>query len=160
MALHDTDKMNLELKVPPLGVVLVTALLMWLAARMLPSLEMPFVGRVLSALIVAAAGILVAAAGVTAFRRATTTLNPMKPDDASALVMSGIYRHTRNPMYLGFLILLFAWGIFLSNAAAFGLIPLFVVCLNRFQILPEERALNARFGEQFAAYRARTPRWL
>lgn len=159
MASHDTAR-TLELKIPPLAVVLITALLMWVAARMLPSLDVPFLGRSLSALIVAAGGIAVAAAGVAAFRRAMTTVNPMKPDDASTLVMTGIYRHTRNPMYLGFLCLLFAWAIFLSNAASFGLIPVFVAYLNRFQILPEERALNARFGEQFAAYRAKVPRWL
>jgi protein-S-isoprenylcysteine O-methyltransferase Ste14 len=72
----------------------------------------------------------------------------------------GVYRWTRNPMYLGMAVLLLAWGLWLANGAALAVISLFVAYLNRFQIAPEERALQARFGDEFTAYRARVRRWL
>ena len=112
------------------------------------------------------AGIFVAVAlgiGIEAligFRRAKTTVNPLSPDQASALVVSGIYRWTRNPMYLGMLLLLVGWAFILSNWAALVILPLFVIYLNRFQIGPEERALQARFGAEFDNYRRRVRRWL
>jgi protein-S-isoprenylcysteine O-methyltransferase Ste14 len=97
---------------------------------------------------------------VVAFRRAGTTVNPMKPESSSSLVVSGIYAFTRNPMYLGFLFALLAWAIYLSHPAAFLVLPLFVWYMNRFQIEPEERALASLFGEAFTTYAARVRRWL
>jgi protein-S-isoprenylcysteine O-methyltransferase Ste14 len=84
----------------------------------------------------------------------------MKPASASVLVDGGIYRLTRNPMYLGFLVVLLGWAIFLSNIVAFLLLPAFVYYMNRFQIKPEEKALVARFGQTFTAYKTRVHRWL
>jgi len=87
-------------------------------------------------------------------------VNPLKPDSASALVVAGIYRWTRNPMYLGMATVLAAWGLYLANIGALAGVALFVAYMNRFQIAPEERALEARFGADFAAYRGRVRRWL
>jgi protein-S-isoprenylcysteine O-methyltransferase Ste14 len=107
------------------------------------------------------AGAVVCALGVAAFRRARTTVNPMKPSSSSALVVSGIYHRTRNPMYLGFaLVLLGCWVVFSSNALGFTLLPAFVLYMNRFQIMPEERALEARFGREFVDYTRRVRRWI
>jgi protein-S-isoprenylcysteine O-methyltransferase Ste14 len=84
----------------------------------------------------------------------------MKPETATALVCGGVYTVTRNPMYLGLLVLLIAWAVYLSSAWAL-LGPLaFAVYITRFQILPEERALGTLFGAEYAAYRARVRRWL
>lgn len=105
-------------------------------------------------------GVCVALLGVASFRRARTTVNPLKPEKASALVMSGIYRYTRNPMYLGLLLALLGWAFFLSNALAFLSLPAFILYMNRFQIAPEERVLAARFGQEFAAYLSKVRRWL
>jgi len=74
--------------------------------------------------------------------------------------VSGVYRLTRNPMYLGFLLVLLGWAIFLSNALAFLLLPAFIFYMNRFQIEPEEKALTSLFGQQFVAYTSRVRRWL
>jgi protein-S-isoprenylcysteine O-methyltransferase Ste14 len=87
-------------------------------------------------------------------------VNPMTPEASSALVVAGIFRWTRNPMYLGMLVVLIAWALWLSNALAFIVLPLFVAYLNRFQILPEERALQARFGAEFERYCRSVRRWL
>jgi len=151
---------SLELKVPPLALVAVLAALMWLGARALPSLAFAFPGLMLAALLLAAAGVLVVAAGVTAFRRARTTVDPRDPARSSELVATGIYRASRNPMYLGMLLLLAAWSVFLGSAPALLALPAFVAWMNRFQIAPEERALRARFGDRFTSYERRVRRWL
>ena len=79
---------------------------------------------------------------------------------SSALVRSGVYKLTRNPMYLGFLMLLSGWGIYLSNAGALLFVPMFLVYMNRFQIEREERALTSRFGQEFVEYATQVRRWL
>jgi protein-S-isoprenylcysteine O-methyltransferase Ste14 len=84
----------------------------------------------------------------------------MKPESSSSLVVSGIYRWSRNPMYLGFLLGLLGWAIFLSNVLAFLFLPVFILYMNRFQIEPEEKALAVLFGKQFAAYKSRVRQWL
>ena len=137
----------LELKIPPLAVGLIVGGLMWLAKRAAPALSFAFPGRQAVAIIVAIAGVTIIGIGIVSFSRAKTTVNPMKPDSASSLVVSGIYGRTRNPMYLGFFVILIGWAIFLSNALAFACLPLFILYMNRFQIEPEERALASLFGE-------------
>ncbi len=79
---------------------------------------------------------------------------------ASSLVTSGVYTISRNPMYLGGLIMLLGWGILLSNAPALVCLPVYVLYINRFQIEPEERALTLLFGPAYTAYTARARRWL
>jgi len=150
----------LELKFPPVVVVLLTATLMWLVSRAVPELAFGIPARDLLAVSLAVVGVGASILGIASFRRARTTVNPMKPDASSALVRSGIYSRTRNPMYLGFLLILAAWAVFLSNVLAFFLLPAFVVYMNRFQIEPEERALESLFGEEFVAYKSRVRKWL
>jgi protein-S-isoprenylcysteine O-methyltransferase Ste14 len=148
----------LELRVPPLVVFACVGALMAGAAWVLPvfafSLPWPL------AAVAAAAGIVVGIAGVLQFRRARTTVNPLKPDEASALVSGGIYRWTRNPMYLGMALVLLGWGLYLGNFGALVLVGAFVSYIGRLQIDPEEVALEARFGEAFSTYRKRVRRWL
>lgn len=84
----------------------------------------------------------------------------MTPGGASSLVQGGIYRFTRNPMYLGFLLVLGGWAVLLANGLAFVGPLAFVAYLNRFQIGPEERALAGLFGPEYAKYRARVRRWV
>jgi protein-S-isoprenylcysteine O-methyltransferase Ste14 len=151
---------GLELKIPPVAVGLLIAGLMGLAAWRLPGLTSPIPGRATVAAGLVAAGAVVAVLGIVAFRRVRTTVNPMSPESASTLVIFGIYRRTRNPMYLGMLLILLALAVFLSNALAALLVPVFVLYMTRFQILPEERALEARFGAAFVAYKRQVRRWL
>jgi protein-S-isoprenylcysteine O-methyltransferase Ste14 len=102
----------------------------------------------------------IAVSGVVAFRRARTTLNPIKASSASALVRSGVFRFTRNPMYLGLLLQLFAWTVFLSNPMTLLFLPVYVLYINRFQIIPEERVLTSLFGTEYSAYKKSVRRWL
>lgn len=149
-----------EHRIPPPVIDATFALAMWATARLLPGLSADWPGRIALSVALALAGVFLALAGVVSFRRHRTTVNPLKPQAASALVSTGVYAFTRNPMYLGMLVVLVAWGLYLSNLAAAVLVPLFVPCLNRLQILPEERVLRARFGAAFDAYAARVRRWI
>ena len=150
----------LELKVPPLAVGALLAALIWLVSRLVPGFNFVFPGWEFLALTLAIAGAMFFVAGVASFRRAITTINPMKPESSSSLVLSGIYKFSRNPMYLGFLVVLFGWAVFLSNALSFIFLPAFIYYMNRFQIEPEEKALTAKFGEEFLTYKSRVRRWL
>ena len=150
----------LELKVPPPALALVTAVLMWLASRSAPGLAFVLPAGNLLAVGLAAIGLIVAISGVVTFRRARTTLNPTKPEASSSLVSWEIYKITRNPMYLGLLLVLTAWAVFLSNWFAVLFLPVFVVYINRFQIVPEEQALTSLFAHEFIAYQSRVRRWL
>jgi len=151
---------SLELKVPPPALALVIAVLMWLLSLAAPALAFAIPARTLIAIILAAAGVATAIAGVVTFARAKTTVNPTTPERSSSLVSWGIYRVTRNPMYLGLLLELTAWAIFLSNALPFLLLPVYMLYINRFQIAPEERALTSLFGREYAAYQSRVRRWI
>ncbi len=150
----------LEFKVPPLAVLLVASLLMLALATVLPQLTFPLPEKNLLAAVVAMVGVSTCLAGVVQFRRAKTTVNPMRGATMTSLVTRGVYRMSRNPMYLGFLLLLAALAIYLANAAALVVLPLFVFYMNRFQIAPEERALHALFGEAFTSYKSKTRCWI
>jgi len=150
----------LELKVPPPIVFLLMAGLSWLASRVAPTLGFVLPHRNAMSVALLVAGVCVAMLGVASFRRARTTLNPLKPEKSSALVMSGVYRYTRNPMYLGLLLVLLGWLSYLANGLAFVFLPAFILYMNRFQINPEERVLVSIFGQEFTAYRAKARRWL
>ena len=150
----------LELRIPPLLLVVVAAIAMWLAARLAPSLTIAFPAPRVLAVVLSLAGVFISVAGVMAFRKAHTTVDPTRPEKSTSLVASGIYRHTRNPMYVGFLMVLAAWSVYLSNLMALAALPAFVVYMNRFQIQPEERALQARFGTAFTGYKQAVRRWV
>ena len=150
----------LELKIPPPAVAALMAGAMWGVSALTPLIAAPASIRVVAAVIIVLVGGAFSTAGIVSFRLARTTLDPMKPETTTSLVCSGIYRLTRNPMYLGLLFVLVAWAVFLSSAWAL-LGPLaFVLYINRFQITPEERALSAMFGTAYSAYRSTVRRWL
>ncbi|MGH8720394.1 MAG: methyltransferase family protein [Burkholderiales bacterium] len=141
-------------------VALLAAGAMWGIARLAPLVDLPQSIRIGAAIACAVAGVAVSVAGIVSFRLAKTTVNPMHPENTSALVCSGIYRLTRNPMYLGLALLLVAWAVYLSSAWSLLGLPAFMLYMNRFQIAPEERALAAMFGVSYAAYRSKVRGWL
>ncbi|WP_140626880.1 methyltransferase family protein [Methylibium rhizosphaerae] len=150
----------LELKVPPPVVALVVALLMWGCAQLTPPLDVPPVYRLCVALVLFAAGLVLRLAAQLSFRKAGTTVNPLDPSRSSAFVSRGVYRFSRNPMYLGRVLQLLGWAAFLANAAAVLLVPLYVLYVTRFQILPEERMLTEQFGGDYLRYTHTVRRWL
>ena len=151
---------TLELKIPPVILVLATASLMWTLAIAVPSLGFTLSASPLVALVSAATGIAFALLGVLEFRSAGTTVDPRVPDQSVSLVVRGVYRISRNPMYVGFLLVLIAWGILLGNLASLVLLPAFVIYMNRFQIVPEELHMREKFGEAYRQYEAEVRRWV
>ena len=105
-------------------------------------------------------GLVVFISAVKSFRVHKTTVNPLEPRKASSLVTSGIFKFSRNPMYLGMLIIL------LSISFKFNLIGgmitslFFYIFITKFQIIPEEEAMNELFGNQFIDYVKKTRRWI
>ena len=152
--------LNSELKIPPVLQVLIFTLLMWLISLALPGLSLPSQYKLatITALIVIAA--FFAISGMVCFRKAKTTVNPFRLDLSSSLVTSGIYTRSRNPMYVGLLFLLMAWGVFLSNLYSLALTFAFIMCMNHFQVRLEEKALESIFGEDYLHYKTRARRWL
>jgi protein-S-isoprenylcysteine O-methyltransferase Ste14 len=151
---------SLELKVPPVPLAAVFAAAMFGVSSITPAATFVIPGRIGIAIGLALFSTALALAGVVTFRAKETTVNPLKPGAASAVVSSGVYRFSRNPMYLGLLLALAAWAIHLSNAPAALFLPAFVAYMNRFQIEPEERALLAKFGSTFSQYMAAVRRWI
>ena len=151
---------TLELKVPPPVVAILFALLMWLVSSLGGATGISFGYRLGVAIVVAAMGVVVGFSAMAAFVRNKTTMNPTKPGATSSLVTNGVFRLTRNPMYLSLVLYLVAWAVYLSSWPALLLVPLFVLYMNQFQIKPEERALSALFGPQYASYQARVRRWV
>ena len=151
---------SLELKIPPPLVALCVATLMWLVSSLLLPIEIEATLRIGIALTLALCGLAFDLAGLIAFIRRKTTINPLRPASTAALVTTGLYRVTRNPMYLGMLLVLFGWAVFLANLAALLIAPLFAFYITRFQIIPEERVLAEKFGAAFMAYQSQVRRWL
>ncbi|WP_421166503.1 methyltransferase family protein [Aeromonas dhakensis] len=146
--------MSLECRVPPLLLfgLIVAAMLGWGAGDVNGGWPLP-------ALLLAMLGTVFGLGGVLRFRRQGTTVTPLHPEQASALVTGGIFRVSRNPMYLG----LFCWTMALAcylGGLLVWLGPLLLWgWLSRWQIVPEERALQGRFGDAYADYCRRVRRW-
>ncbi len=150
----------LELRIPPLALTALFGAAMY-ASRWVASGATaggPWVGAL--AVVIALAGAAVMVLGVVEFRRAGTTVDPTRPEGASDVVIGGVYRYTRNPMYLGMAALLLAWAVWLGALVGLVWVPLFVAYMNRFQIEPEERMLRKKFGARFEAYVEQVRRWL
>jgi protein-S-isoprenylcysteine O-methyltransferase Ste14 len=150
----------LELKLPPVLVTVLFAALMWLVARSTPGFPAPGTVRQLVAGVLCLAAAWIGFAGLRAFHAAGTTVNPLDPGSSRELVASGVYRLSRNPMYLALLIVLLAWGFWLANLFSLAMTALFVLYIDRFQIRPEERSMEALFGRAFLDYRQRVRKWL
>jgi protein-S-isoprenylcysteine O-methyltransferase Ste14 len=150
----------LETRIPPPIVAVIFAALMWGLARYAPVFNVQLPLKVVIVSVLAAIGALCSFTGAMTFRRAKTTVDPMKPHEASTLVCTGIYRVTRNPMYLGLVFVLTAWAVYLDSLEALLGVLGFMLYIHGFQIRPEERALIQVFGEEYQEYQSRVRRWL
>lgn len=150
---------SLELKIHPPIVLLSSLILTYGLSHYLPLLSMPSVLFDLHGY-VGASGLLVALAGIWEFRKAKTTINPTNPEKTSYLVSGGIYRVTRNPMYLGMQLIIIAAIFKFGNYYGFIALPFFILYITQFQIKPEERIIERIFGEEYVFYKKKVRRWL
>lgn len=149
----------LETRIIPPMVMAIFAVLMWGVAQMSPSFDIGILGNILSkTFLIAGFAILFVAAFY--FFKAKTTLNPMNPSNTSALVTTGLYKFSRNPIYVADVLFLLSWGFYMSNIFSLLIILGFMPYLARFQILPEERALEEIFGADYVAFKAKVRRWI
>lgn len=150
----------LQTRIPPPIYALSAALLMWLLNTYIPLFHwVPAPWHRVGLLLIALA-VLADLWSLWLFFRARTTPNPMKPQNSSQLVTAGLYRYTRNPMYVGMLVMLLGWAIYLGSISPLLVLPLFIWVINTQQILPEEALLTEKFGASYQAYLQSVPRWL
>jgi protein-S-isoprenylcysteine O-methyltransferase Ste14 len=150
----------LKARIPPPVLALGTGVLMWWIDGQIPLVRLlaspwnrigwGFIGI----------GLAVDAVSVAAFIRAKTTVNPLRADRSTSLVVTGLYRVSRNPMYLGLVTILLGWGLILGSLSPFLLIVVFERVMVIAQIRPEEAVLAAKFGNEYANYTNRVHRWL
>ena len=150
----------LALKVPPVAQVIITAAAMYGTAKIMPSLQFSLSGSTVLAVGLGVIGMSLGVMGVTQFRKAQTTPNPQALEKVYSLVTSGIYRYSRNPMYLGLVLILLGWAFYLSHFLAFVLLPVFILYMTRFQIQPEEQMMARKFGKTYQAYLNKVRRWI
>jgi len=148
----------LELKVPPLVIGFACALGMWFCPAVFV-LQLPDIARWAGFGVLFFSGFALLFTGARSFLKVQTSLSPTTPTMVSTLVVTGIYRYTRNPMYLGGLVMLSGLALFLAKLSACFFLLFFVIYLTRFQIMPEEKVLRARFGAEFDDYTRRVRRW-
>ena len=146
--------------IPPPILMVLAAILMWALDHWTPLVQ--WIGTPFNRFggVVAAVGAAIAVAAFVRFRQVGTTVDPTDPSKASHLVTDGVFRISRNPMYLGLLLLLIGWAIWLGSPSPWLVPPLFVIVLTVVQIIPEERALHQRFGETYVSYQRSVSRWI
>ena len=146
--------------IPPPLLGLLWGVLMWWMNKHFPMLILLSVPWNRLGWIFISAGIIVDAVSVVSFIRARTTVNPLRIDKATALVVSGLYRISRNPMYLGLMSILFGWALLLGSLSPLIVVVFFERLLVILQIQPEERALAMKFGDSYVSYANRVKRWI
>ncbi|WP_323018329.1 isoprenylcysteine carboxylmethyltransferase family protein [Castellaniella sp.] len=151
---------RLELLIPPPLVMLILGAIMWLLPAIFPALTLTWLQRAAVGALISLLGLIISLAGIATFRHANTTIDPKRPADAASLVSSGIYRYSRNPMYLGVLLVLIGWAVYLGNMLSVLAALAFIPFITRFQIMPEERLLTDKFPSEFPAYMRTVRRWL
>lgn len=151
---------SLELRIIPVIQFGFTSLLIWLTGRLFPvsMFNLPYSLLVSSLLITIAASIGLLA--IIAFKQADTTTSPRFPNQANKLITTGIYGFSRNPMYLALFFMLLAFSYYFGQIASLFLLPFFCFYINRFQIIPEEKAMRVKFGNEFDLYCLRVRKWL
>lgn len=150
----------MKLIIPPPVQGIFVAVAMWGVSHFFPALGVGFPGRRLAAIAIGAIGLAMEIIAVATFFRAKTTVNPLKPSNASKIVTTGLFTISRNPMYLALLLVLVAWGLWLANPLNGFVIVGWVVFITEFQIKPEEKALRQKFDADYDAYCKRVRRWV
>lgn len=147
-------------KIPPPILTLVFALIAIGVDIVLPQFFFAFGGQKIIAIGILVIAISIMLIAFFQFMQRKTTVNPLTPKAATHLVTSGVMGLSRNPMYLGMLLILVAVIIAIGNYIAIFLLPLFVLTMNKLQIEPEEAALRENFGTEFEDYCSNVRRWM
>tara|TARA_Y100000816_G_scaffold292139_1_gene286028 strand:- start:397 stop:849 length:453 start_codon:yes stop_codon:yes gene_type:complete len=150
----------MKLLIPPPILTLMSAILMLIISKYFNKANFSLNQHNQFALFFLIVALIIILISIAKFIKIKTTISPLKPNKTSILVDSGIYKHTRNPMYLGLLLILFSLFLYLKNFLSFLVLPLFVIYITKNQILPEEKVLENLFGDQYKKYKNKVRRWI
>lgn len=150
----------MKTRVPPPVWMLAIGAVMWFVSRSAYAYPIDIPYALVVAIVIGLLGIACSVAGIREFRKVSTTVNPLQPDEASTLVTTGIFKATRNPMYVGLFLILAGWAVWLGSLASVPLLLVFLLVMTELQIKPEEQAMQALFGQDYEDYRGRVRRWI
>jgi protein-S-isoprenylcysteine O-methyltransferase Ste14 len=149
----------MKTKVPPPVWLVIAGVIMWFVARSGFAFPVVVPYALVFAILLAALGITLGVLAGRQFKSVGTTTNPLKPEEASALVRGGVFELSRNPMYLGSLLVLTGWGLWLGSPSNILVVMLYGLLIAELQIKPEELALTGLFGQEYADYCREVRRW-
>ncbi len=145
-------------KIPPPIITLICALLIYLSKPFFPELIFNYFNQI--SLFFLISGFIIILISFLRFKKEKTTIDPIKIEKASSLVTNGIFKYSRNPMYLGMLLILISVSIKFNFYGGLLVVGSFVYFITYFQILPEEKAMLKLFGKDFINYKNKTRRWV
>ena len=146
------------IKIPPPILVLILATSNYFSQNQLEIIYLPYKHSI--SILILLVGTIILINPVFKFIKSKTTVNPLKFVNVKKLVTSGIYKYSRNPMYLGLLMIVTSTSLFYLNIFSITTPILFYFWINRFQIKREEIFLTEKFGKEYSLYKAKTRRWL
>ena len=145
-------------KIPPPIITLICGLGIYFSRPLFPKYNYISIDIIAASFLLL--GIIILITAVLSFKRQSTTVSPLQPEKASYLVVSGIFKYSRNPMYLGMLLILISMTIKFNFVGGILIIFGFITFITKFQIIPEETALERLFGKEFTRYKKKTKRWI
>ncbi len=152
--------MSAQAKFPPAIQVILIAIAVYFTDSVIRYGHIEYSWLLPTAIISISLGIgVILIAGMT-FKKASTTVNPLHPEHTTTLVIHGIYAYSRNPMYVGFFLILLGWIIYLGALFSLIWLAVFAWSITKFQILPEEQILEKKFPTDFRAYQSKVRRWI
>ena len=147
-----------KLKIPPPILVIILITSIYFSSDKLDLISIPY--RTLFSIVILSIGILVIINPVVKFIKSKTTVNPVEFKNVEKLVTSGIYKYSRNPMYLGMIMIIISSTIYYLNFYSLLTPFIFYLWINRFQIKREEAFLEEKFGQEYLFYKTKTRRWI
>ncbi|MEE9492421.1 MAG: isoprenylcysteine carboxylmethyltransferase family protein [Gammaproteobacteria bacterium] len=150
----------MKLIIPPPAQVAILAVIMWQISKLLPHANFLFANKKEIVIVGVAIALLITFIAAITLSRSRTTLNPFRPSNASSLVTHGIFRYSRNPIYVADFMFLLSWAAWLGNPVNLIALASFPIFITALQIKPEEEALLQLFGDEYLKYQTTTPRWL
>mgnify|MGYP001303442824 FL=1 len=149
---------DIKTKFPPPLVALAFGFLINYTKNIFPKIEIK--NEIIFGSFMIISGLIFIVSAIILFKKYQTTITPLNPSNATKLITVGIYKFSRNPMYLGLLLVLLGISIIINLIGGFFLIPLFILYLNLFQIIPEENAMVNLFKDEFLDYKKSVRRWI
>tara|TARA_B100000989_G_C19454846_1_gene433529 strand:- start:187 stop:630 length:444 start_codon:yes stop_codon:yes gene_type:complete len=147
--------MNLDTKIPPPIVTIIILSIIYLF-----DLNEYNLNNDIISILILFIGLIFILSAVIQFVNRKTTVNPTKPHKTTTLVITGTYKITRNPMYLGMLLIIISFAFYKTSIISIILIPFFIFYINKFQIEPEELEMRKKFGKEYEDYCKKVDRWI